>query len=78
VTLKQVEKAVVKAHSEHQNETSGRTTTSRPAGGVDEQAVAEPGDADALDDELDGHEPRDEKLADQVPDVELEVGEVPM
>jgi hypothetical protein len=49
VTLKQVEKAVAKAHAEHEKATSGRTTTSRAKGGVDEQPVAEPADTDALD-----------------------------
>ena len=37
-TLKQVEKAVAKAHAEHEKATSGRTTISRAAGGVDEPA----------------------------------------
>ena len=71
-TLKQVEKAVAKAHSEHQNTTCGRTTISRAASGVDEQPVAEPAEADAPD--VDEHQ--EENLDDQVPD--LEGGEVPM
>ena len=53
VTLKQVEKAVAKAHSEHQKPASGGTSSSRGAGGMDEQPVAEPADADERDDELD-------------------------
>ena len=48
-TLKQVEKAVAKAHAEHEKATSGRTTTSRAAGGVDEQSVAEPPAVEELD-----------------------------
>ena len=77
-TLKQVEKAVVKAHSEQQNATSGGRSTSRAAGGVGEQPVAESADADALDDEFGVDERRNESLDDQVPDVDLEVGEVPI
>ena len=77
-TLKQVEKAVAKAHSEHQKATSGGRSTSRAAGGVDEQAVAELGDADALDDELGVDERGDENLDDQVRDVGSEAGEVLM
>ena len=77
-TLKQVEKAVAKAHSEHEKAPSGRTTTSRAAGGDGEQPVAEPADADALDDELVADERGDENLGDQVPDVDFEGGEVPM
>jgi ParB/RepB/Spo0J family partition protein len=78
VTLKQVEKAVAKAHSEQEKTTGGHTTTSRAAGGVDETSVAEPADADALDDELVVDERGDENLDDQVPDVDFEAGEVPM
>lgn len=78
VTLKQVEIAVAKAPSEHQKAASGRTTTSRAAGGDGEEPVAEPADADALDDELDVDQRRDENLDDQVADVDLEVREVPM
>jgi hypothetical protein len=78
VTLKQVEKAVDKVHSEHQKATSGRITTSRATSGADEQPVAEPADADALDDELVADERGDENLGDQVPDVDFEGGEVPM
>jgi hypothetical protein len=77
-SLKQVEKAVAKAHSEHEKANSGHTTTSRAAGGVDEPTVAEPADVDALDDELDVDERRDENLDDQVPDLDSEVGGVPM
>ena len=40
--------------------------------------MAEPADADALTTTLDVDERRDENLDDQVPDVDLEVGEVPM
>jgi ParB/RepB/Spo0J family partition protein len=76
VTLKQVEKAVDKVHSEHQKVASGRMTISRAASGVVEQPVAEPADADALDDELVAGEGGDENLDAQVPDVDLEVGEV--
>lgn len=72
VTLKQVEKAVAKAHAEQQKTTSGHTTTSRGAGGVDETSVAELGDPDAPDVD----ERHEENLGDQVPD--LEAGEVPM
>ena len=71
-TLKQVEKAVAKAHSENEKAASGRTTTSRAAGGDGEQPVAEPAEADAPD--VDEHQ--EENLDDQVPD--LEGGEVPM
>jgi hypothetical protein len=39
-TLKQVEKAVAKAHSKHEKAASGRTTTSRAAGGNGEQLLA--------------------------------------
>jgi ParB/RepB/Spo0J family partition protein len=70
-TLKQVEKAVVKAHSEQQNATSGGRSTSRAAGGVDEQPVAEPADADERYDELDVDEQRDDSLDHQAPDVEV-------
>ena len=77
-TLKQVEKAVAKAHSEHQKATRGRTTTSRAAGGVDEQPVVERADADERDDELDVDERPDVSLDGQLPDVDSEVGEVPM
>ena len=76
VTIKQVEKAVI-VHSEHQKATSGRTTTSRAANGVDEQPVAEPCDADERDHEFDV-ERRDENPDDQVADVDLEVGKVAM
>ena len=71
-TLKQVEKAVAKAHSEHQRATGGQTTTSRARGGVGETSVAELADADALN--VDGR--CVENLDDQMAD--LEVGEVPM
>jgi hypothetical protein len=71
-TLKQVEKAVVKAHSDHEKAISSNTTTSRAAGGVDETSVAELADADALDVD----ERHDENLDDQVAD--LQVGEAPM
>jgi hypothetical protein len=71
-TLKQIEKAVAMAHSEHQKAARGRTTTSRAAGGDGEQPVAEPAEADAPD--VDEHQ--EENLDDQVPD--LEGGEVPM
>jgi hypothetical protein len=77
-TLKQVEKAVVKAHSEQQNATSGVRSTSLAAGGVDESPVAESADADTLDEELVADERGDESLDEQVPDVGLEVGEVLM
>jgi len=71
-TLKQVEKAVAKAHSEHENATSGHATISRAAGGGDETSVEELADADALDVD----EYQEENLDNQVPD--LEGGEVPM
>jgi hypothetical protein len=74
VTLKQVENAVVKAHSDHQKATSSRTTTKRSAGGVDEPPAADLVDADALD--VDKRE--DASLDDYEPDVDLEVGEVSM
>jgi hypothetical protein len=77
-TLKQVEKAVAKVHSEHEKAASGRSTTSRTAGAVDEPPTADLGDADALDDEVDVDEPQDGNLDDQVSDVDSEVGEVPM
>jgi hypothetical protein len=35
-------------------------------------------DAHGLDDDLDVNDARDENLADQMPDVELKVGEMPM
>jgi hypothetical protein len=78
VTIKQVEKAVVRAHAEHQKATSGRITTSRVAGGVDEQSVAEPPDANAVDDGLDVEERRDENLVGELPDVDSAAGEVSM
>jgi ParB/RepB/Spo0J family partition protein len=71
-TLKQVEKAVVKAYSDHEKAISSHTTTSRAAGGVDETSVAELAGADALDVD----ERHDENLDDQVADLEL--GEAPM
>ena len=72
-TLKQVEKAVAKAHSEHEKATGRRAE----AGLGDEQA-AEPADADAVDDELDVDDRQDVILDDQVPDVESDVGGVAM
>jgi ParB/RepB/Spo0J family partition protein len=51
VTLKQVERAVVEAHSDHEKVTSRRTSIDRTAA-VDEP-VAEPGEVDALYDERD-------------------------
>ena len=77
-TLKQVEKAVAKAHSEHQKATSGRTTASPAAGEVDKARVAEVAEADALEDELDVYERQDRNLDDEEADVDLEVGEVSM
>jgi ParB/RepB/Spo0J family partition protein len=77
-TLKQVEKAVAKAHSEHQKATSGRSTTSRIAGTVEESPMADLSDTDALDDDLGFDEAQDGSLDDQVSDVDLEVGEVPV
>jgi hypothetical protein len=71
-TLKQVEKAVAKAHAEHEKAASGHTRTSRAAGGGGEQPVAEPAEADAPD--VDEHQ--EENLDDQVPD--REGGEVLM
>ena len=59
VTLKQVERAVAKAHAPAK--ASGGTSTSRDAGGVDERPVAGRADADALDDELDGDQRPDER-----------------
>jgi hypothetical protein len=50
-TLKQVEKAVAKAHSDHEKVTSRRTSTD-PTAALDEP-VAEPGEVDALYDERD-------------------------
>jgi hypothetical protein len=76
-TLKRVEKAVVKVHSEQQSATSGGRSTSRAAGGVDEHRVAEPADADALDGEF-VDKRGEENIDDQVPDVDSEAGEVPM
>ena len=46
-TLKQVEKAVDKVHSEHQTATTGRMTTNRAAGAVDESPMADLADTDA-------------------------------
>ena len=77
-TLKQVEKAVAKAHSDQQKATGGHTRTSRAADELDEQPQPEPADADARNDELDVDERQDENLDDQVPDVALQVSEVPM
>ena len=77
-TLKQVEKAIAKAHAEHEKATNGRTTISRAPGGVDEPSVAESADGYALDDEPDVGDRRDENLDDQPPQVDLEVGEVAM
>lgn len=77
-TLKQVEKAIAKAHAEHEKATNGRTTISRAPGGVDEPSVAESADGYALDDEPDVGDRRDENLDDQPPQVDLEVGELAM
>ena len=77
-TLKQVEKAVAKAHAEHEKVSSGRTRSRRVAGGVDEQLMAEAVDADALDDELGVDTRPHENLGEEVANAELEVGEVPM
>ena len=77
-TLKQVEKAVAKAHSEHEKATSGRTSTSGRTGGVDEKPVVESADADALDDENEVDERCGENLDGQVSAVDVEVCEVPM
>jgi hypothetical protein len=51
---------------------------SRGASGVDERPVAEAADADALDDEFDVDRCRDRNLDEQVADVDLEMGEIPM
>ena len=65
-TLKQVEKAIAKAHSDHHNATSRRTSADHPA------AVDEPADADKFNaDEL--HE---EDLDDQVVHDETELVDV--
>ena len=78
MTIKQVEKAVVKAHSEQEKATSGCTTTNRAAGGVEDAPVANLADSEAQDDELDADGRQDGSLDDQEPDVEVEVGELPM
>jgi hypothetical protein len=65
-TLKQVEKAIAKAHSDHHNATSCRTSAEHRA------AVDGPAEAD----EFDGDELREEDLDDQVVDAEREVVDV--
>jgi hypothetical protein len=65
MTLKQVEKAVAKVHSDQQQATSRRTMTACAADGVDEHAGAESADADERDDGLDVDERRDEDLDDE-------------
>jgi hypothetical protein len=51
-TLKQVEKAVARAHAEQQKATTGAASTSRGAGGLDKHPPAQSADPDALDDGL--------------------------
>ena len=72
-TLKQVEKAVAKAHSENQQATGRRAEA-----GLDEEQAAELADADAVVDELDVDDRQDVNRDDQVPDVESDVGGVAM
>ena len=72
-TLKQVEKAVAKAHSENQ-----QATSRRPEAGLDEEQAAEPADAGAVVDEVDVDDRHDVIRDDQVPDVESDVGGVAM
>ena len=67
-TLKQVEKAVAKAHSENQHAT-GRLAEP----GLDEEQAAELADAGAVVDDR-----QDVMRDDQVPDVESDVGGVAM
>jgi ParB/RepB/Spo0J family partition protein len=68
-TLKQVEKAVAKAHAEHQSTTSRRMSVDRPAAGGG--PVVEPADAD----ELDVDAMQEEELYDLVADDEpVDVG----
>jgi hypothetical protein len=69
-TLKQVEKAVAKAHSEHETAISRRTTIDRTAA-VDEP-VPDPADAD----EFDVAELQDEDLDDDVAYEETELVDV--
>ena len=78
-TLKQLEKAVAKAHSEHEKASQWphNDQPRRPARSS-EQRVAEPAEADALEDELDVDERQDRNLDDEKADVDLEVGEVSM
>jgi hypothetical protein len=75
-TLKQVEKAVAKAHAEHEKATASRAATSENGGELHE-ALAGGVDADELgDDGLEGDEREDENVGDPVPDVDSEVGDV--
>ena len=80
-TLKQVEKAIAKAHAEHETATRREDTTSRsPAGGVG-KAEAERGETGALDgDRVDVDEYRDEvgdeDLDEDMPDIEDDLGDV--
>ena len=72
-TLKQVEKAVAKAHSENQQAT-GRGAEA----GLDEEQAAELADADAVVEELDVDDRQDVIREHQVPDVESDVAGVAM
>ena len=81
-TLKQVERAVVKAHAEHERATSHRASTSRAAVGEIGESVMEPvaGADDVSDDELDVDERQDdledEELDKQVGNIDSELGDV--
>jgi hypothetical protein len=80
-TLKQLEKAVAKAHAEHENATSRRASTGRAAAGEIGEAEMEPAAAgDEVNDELDVDEREDdledEDLDDPLPDSDDEIDDV--
>jgi hypothetical protein len=64
-TLEQVEKAIAKAHAEHETATRRPDTTSRTPAGVVGEAEAEPGETGALEgDRVDVDERRNEQGVD--------------